>query len=426
MLFLGLMVIGGLLVTGAPIYVAFSLGSAVLLLFYANMPFTEIAHFFFSAIEKFTLVAIPLFLLAGNLMTFGGPSKALINLARSVLGHRRGGIAVAAIIGCTFFAAVSGSGIATAIAVGSMIIPKMVELGYSKNLSTAMCAVAGNLGYMIPPSISMIILADITGCSAGTLFIAGIIPGLVISALLIVTAIIVCNRQKITVEERVPWKDRLIFIWKATPALLMPIFVLGGIYGGIFTPTEAAGIAVLYSLLISVFVYREINMENLLKALTQTARSTGVLFLMIGAVVVMGKVLTFMQIPQAITMITLNFQLGALAFTMMVAGLFLILGMFLEAVIIHYVCLPLFLPAIGMLSVPLIPFNIMLVANLMVGNITPPVGVTLYAACSATDTSPLDVAKESIPFLIAVIVGMLLIILFPQLSTFLPSIMVKS
>jgi len=293
-------------------------------------------------------------------------------------------------------------------------------------MSTAICACAGNLGYMIPPSISMIILGDITGVSAGTLFIAGIIPGLIISMSLIVTAIIVCKKQAVKVEERVPRRERILYLRYSIPALLMPIFVLGGIYGGIFTPTEAAGVAVLYSLIICVLIYRELNIKNLLKALTETARATGVLFLIIGATVLMGKVLTFMEIPQAITTMTLNFDLTPLTFTILVAGLFVVLGMIFEAVVIHYVCLPLFLPAVAMLDIPLIPFVIMLVANLMIGNITPPVGVTLYAACSATDTSPIDVVKEAIPFLLAIIIGMLMIILFPGLSIFLPGIMLKS
>jgi len=385
-----------------------------------GLPITNVPSHFFNAMDSFVLMAIPYFLLAGNLMTYMGTARKMLGFINNLLGHLPGGVPAAAVVAATIFGALSGSATATVIAVGSMMIPEMVRLGYSKKNSMGVVAAAGTLGQMIPPSIFMILYASIVQLNVSDLFLAGIVPGLVIAGILIITTVFISLRENKVRKERAPFKDIVSSFFEALPALLMLVIVLGGIYSGVFTPTEAAAVSVVYVVIVSfLFNREEFTKENLLKSLHGTMVTTAVIFIILGGATLFATSLTYAQIPQGITEFVTSISFPGWAIMILVLLLILVFGMFLDAVPILYITVPILYPVIISLGYDPIHFGIIMVALLMIGQVTPPVGMSLFAITGYFKENLSVSIRGVIPYLYALVIATIIIVYVPWLSTFL-------
>jgi len=400
-----------LLVTGAPFYVAFLAGSIPFLLFVAEVPGISLGALAKEAVNSFTLIAIPLFIFLGSIMGEIGATADLFRLASAFLGHIKGGLGMATIIACTLFGAMCGSGLATAMAIGAIAIPELTKKGYDRGTIGAICGTAGGLGLIIPPSIGYIILADVLGCSVGQLFIAGIVPGILACVMLCIACYIYCRpRKEIQVSNKYTWKERGKATVGALPPMVIPAAIMGSIYGGIATPTEAAGVACFVSLLLGLFYYRTLNMDIVWKTLKGTVKTTSAVWCIIVGAVVFGKVLAFESIPQAGGELIASLQLSEMGFIFAFLGLFFILGMFFDAFILVLACLPPLIGAITSCNINLIYFGILFQFMVIVGQCTPPVGITLYTAGMASGATTGEVIKAAPIFVAALCVTVIILI----------------
>ena len=422
MLVIGLLIFVVLLIIGAPIWLSLGLSGGVLVFVIMGLPLETIVSQFLKATDNWILLAIPYFLLAGNLMTYLGTAKKMLGFINNLIGHLPGGMPSAAVIAAAIFGALSGSSTATVIAVGSMVIPQMVALGYSKENSMGIVATAGTLGQMIPPSIFMIIYASMTQLDVGQLFIAGFIPGILISIILIITSVIVSLREKTEMKPRSSLKEIIRSFFEALPALIMPIIVLGGIYKGLFTPTEAAAISVVYVLIVSfIFNRSEFSMDGIKKSLVNSMVTTAVIYLLLCGATLFSTALTFAQIPQQITEFVANLALPGWLIMIAILILFLIFGCFLDAVPILYITIPILFPTVIALGYDPIHFGIITIACMIVGQITPPVGVSLFVISGHFKEKLSVVIKGTAPYLLALVVATLVLLYVPWFSTALTS-----
>jgi tripartite ATP-independent transporter DctM subunit len=408
-----------LLALSIPVAVAIGLASMAGVKFFTNMPMLVTAQQLFVSIDKFPLVAIPFFILAGNLMEAGGISERLVQFARAVVGGVQGGLAMSCVITCMIFAAVSGSSVATTFAIGAIIIPAMVQRGYPVQKSAALQATSAELGVIIPPSIPMILYGVAAEVSIGELFIAGFGPGLVIAGGLILAIYIWC---KITGHGQRDGEGRLalsVAFSKASLALLMPVIVLGGIYGGVFTPTEASVVAVFYALILGMFIYRRISPTELWRCLQRTVVSTTVIMLIIAAAGLFAFLITRAGVPAAVgTWVAANLD-GPVAFLIGVNVFLFLVGMFIETGAAIVVLAPILVPVAQQFGVDPVHFGIIMVVNLALGMITPPFGVNLFAACTVAKISYDAIVPAVLPFVAVVTCSLAIITFVPELSLWL-------
>ena len=376
--------------------------------------------FLFSASSsKFVLLAIPFFILAGNIMEKAGISERLINLAEACVGHVKGGLAIVCVIVACFFAAISGSGPATVAALGLVLIPGMIKSGYKPAFSAALMGCAGAIGVIIPPSITFVVYGSIADTSIGDLFKAGVIPGLIMGAGLIVTALLVGRKMDLKRQPKASGKLR----WKAFKdafwGLLMPtIIILGGIYGGIFTPTEAAAVAVVYGLVIGVFVYKTVKLKDLKAILIDSASTTATIMFITACASLFAYVLTRARLDVAISNGLIDLTKGSVfVFFIIVNILLLIAGCFLDSTSALYIFTPLFVPVAQALGVDMIHLGVVMIVNLAIGLFTPPVGVNLYVACGVANVDLKRISKAVVPLLIASLIVLLIITYIPGIST---------
>lgn len=379
---------------------------------------------FYAAIAKYTLLAIPFFILAGVIMDYAGISSRLINFANACVGHRKGGLAVVTVIVACFFAAISGSGPATVAAIGGVLIPAMVRQGYNKDFSTALVASSGGIGMIIPPSIPFIIFAMLAEVSVGTMFIAGIIPGILFGVFFSVAALIYLKNDKNVIQQEkqppsVRWQTFRTALW----AIMMPVIILGGIYGGIFTPTEAAGVAVVYGLFVGIFVYREIKIRDLWKVFVDASVSSAIIMFIMGCAGAFTWILTTSGVATQLTDSLISLTESDTVMLLIITLIFLIAGCFVDSASGFYLLLPVLLPIIKDLNYPVVAFGVIATANFAIGQVTPPVGSNLFVACNIAKISMKAIVAKVWPFLIAGIICLLLITFFPQIITFLPTIM---
>ncbi|GIN92352.1 C4-dicarboxylate TRAP transporter large permease protein DctM [Siminovitchia terrae] len=420
MLLIGLIIFFILLIVGAPIWLSLGLSGGILMFVFLDLPLEAIISQFLIATDKWILLAIPYFLLAGNLMTYMGTANKMIGFVNHLIGHLPGGMPAAAVITATIFGALSGSATATVVAVGSMMIPQMIQLGYSKENSMGVVASAGTLGQMIPPSIYMIIYASMVQIDVAQLFLAGIVPGLVIAALLIVTAIIVSVKDKTERKKRSSAQEIFKSFIVALPSLLMPVIVLGGIYSGVFTPTEAAAVSVVYVLIISfLFNRKEFTKKNIQKSLVNSMVTTTVIYLLLGGANMFSTALTYAHVPQQITEYVSQLTLPGWLIMLLILVLFLVFGMFLDAVPILYITIPILYPAVMALGYDPIHFGILTIACMMISQITPPVGLSLFVVSGHFKEKLSVVIRGSMPYLGALLVATIILLYVPWLSTFL-------
>jgi C4-dicarboxylate transporter, DctM subunit len=407
---------------GVPIAIALGLSSALVAVFGGLAPLQLVPQQMFNAINSFPLMAIPFFILAGYLMQTGGISHRLVNFASSLVGHITGGLAMVVIITSMFFAAISGSGAATTAAIGSILIPAMIAKGYHVNFASANQAVSGALGVVIPPSIPLILYGISAKQSVGDMFMAGVIPGVIITASLLISAYFVSKRKGYIGVEKSSVKDTAKAFYQAILSLLMPIIVLGGIYGGIFTPTEAAVIAVAYSFIIGVFVYREIKLKDLPQIFKESSVTTAIVMIIISSAGLFSFVLNGLKIPEMVSQTFLGMTTNIYVFIILVNVFLLIVGMFMEAAAAILIFVPILLPVATALGMDPIHFGIIVVVNLAIGLITPPVGINLFVATQISKIRIEQISKAIIPFVIILFVDVLIISLIPFFSTWLPSI----
>lgn len=373
----------------------------------------------FTSVSSSALMAIPGFIFAGIIMSKGGISFHLIAALRSWIGHYRGGLALVTIFACMIFAAISGSSPATAAAVGAIMIPAMVEAGYSKRYSMGLVAAAGTLGILIPPSIPLIIYGVVSEQSIGDLFTAGILPGLFLGLLLVISAIINARIKNYGTLPKESMQERMRKSRKAVWGMLLPFLILGGIYTGIMTPTEASFMAVLYSVIVSVFVYKEMKIPLFGKIVKESINITAMIFLIIAAANIFGMFLTTEQIPQMATEWIESSSANVWIFLIAVNLMFFVLGMFLDAVSIILITLPILLPILALFDLNLIHFAIIMTINMELGMITPPVGLNLFVVSGITREKIGNVVQGVLPFYAVLVVGLVVVIAFPAISLWL-------
>lgn len=408
-----------LLFLRVPVAVSLAL-STILVFFQIDFNMNMIPQRIFTALDSFPMMAIPGFVLAGVLMARGGISKYLIEALRAWIGHLPGGLAVVTIVACAIFAAISGSSPATAAAIGSIMIPAMISAGYKKRYSMGLVAAGGTLGILIPPSVPLIIYGITSEQSIGELFMAGVIPGLALTGILIVAAIFYAKRNGFKGDEPASWEVRWRKSLKAIWGGFLPFLILGTIYSGVVTPTESAVIAVFYGLVVSLFIYREMKLKDFREVLVESINITAMIFLIIGAASLFGLYLTNAQVPQQVGAWIAESDLNKWIFMIIVNILFFIMGMFLEAVSIILITLPILLPILVHFDINLIHFAIIMTINMELGMITPPVGLNLFVVSGIAKEKLGEVVKGVIPFIILMIVFLALVVLLPQLSLWLP------
>ncbi|MBV7396479.1 TRAP transporter large permease [Mameliella sediminis] len=417
-----LVVFAVLVLIDTPIAVALGLSSVIYLLIADAAPMIVVAQRAVAGIDSFTLLAIPLFLLAGLLMAQGGLAPRIIALCAAIVGQRTGGMAIVMIIACMLFGSLSGSGVADVVAIGTMMMPAMRERGYDPGFSAAALGCAGSLGTVIPPSIVLIVYGTATNSSVGQLFMGGIVPGILLGIGLMVVAWWQARRHGWSGGEPYDPARLRAAAKDAGLALLAPVIIVGGIRTGIFTPTEAAGIGVAYALIIGLFVYRSLTPSSVFRLLRETAEGTGAILLVIAAASVFGWILAAEQVPQmAVDAISGATESRTVALLLMMLVL-IVLGTFMESIAIILILAPVFLPILRQYGIDPVYFGILLTVNLAIGANTPPLGIDLMAACRVADIPLSRALRQLVPFLGVMLAVLILLILVPQLVTGLSSL----
>lgn len=411
-----------LMLTGMPISI--SLGLTVLV-FFATMTSVApeaVALKLFSGIEKFEIMAIPFFILAGNFLTHGGVARRMINFATSMVGHFHGGLGLAGVLACALFAAVSGSSPATVVAIGSIILPAMVRQGYPKKFGAGIITTSGSLGILIPPSIVMVMYAVTTNTSVGQLFMAGVVPGLMLAFFLGLTTWFIARKNNYPRMAKASWGERWTAFRKSFWGLMLIVVVMGGIYSGKFTPTEAAAMAAVYAFIIAVFVYKDLKLRQVAKVLLDSASLSAMLLYIITNAMLFSFLMTSENIPQAMAAWITDQGMGVVAFLLVVNILLLAAGNFMEPSSIVLIMAPILFPVAMKLGIDPVHFGILIIVNMEVGMCHPPVGLNLYVASGITKMGISELTVAVLPWLSTMLGFLLLVTYVPQISLWLPNL----
>ena len=413
MLFVALFVFS--LIIGLPIFVCLGIPPLVELLL-AEEPLEGFAQTLYSGVNQFTLLAIPCFVLAGSIMGRSGITEELVDIMKALIGKLSGGLAMVTVLVCMFFAAISGSGPGTVAAVGGLLIPAMLKDGYEKDFAAAVSASGGVLGVLIPPSNPMIIYGVIASVSIGDLFVAGILPGLFVGVMLLLPAYAISRKHHYGKGEAFSVRRLLQSIWKGKFALMMPFIVLGGIYAGIVTPVEAAVMAVIYALVVAVFIKRTLDLRGIWACLSEASVVCGGLVVIMGTAVFFGEFLTLNLVPQTLATAILDVVSSKYALLLIITLLLLFLGTFMETLSTIMILAPILLPMVKEFGIDPIHFGVMLAMTSAIGMMTPPLGVNLFVACNLTGLSLEQVSRRALPFLLFLLIGLSAVVLLPELS----------
>ena len=411
------------IVIGLPIAASLGVASAVALAVYTDLPLTLLVQRIYVGLDSFPLLAAPLFILAGGLMETGGISRRITNFAVSLIGHVRGGLGIVVVLATMIFSGISGSSTADTAAIGSTMIPNMVRRGYSPAFATAVVAAAGGMGILIPPSIIMVIYGLLTNTSIAALFLAGVVPGLIMGAAMMVAVWFMAKHQDLPVEKNFSARDVITSGYRAFWALLMPIIILGGILGGIFTVTEAAVVAVVYGLVVALFIYRELRISDLPRILVESGSVTGAVMIVIGTAAIFAWLLTSQQVPLKIAEALTSISTEAWFFLLLVNIVFLGIGAVFEVTAALIMTVPILAPLLLRYNIDPVHFGVVLTANLGIGMVTPPVGICLYVACGISKAPIESVLRPLLPLLAVMVATLALITFVPEITLYLPRVL---
>ncbi|RLB29561.1 MAG: C4-dicarboxylate ABC transporter permease [Deltaproteobacteria bacterium] len=417
---LGIVIFGVLLVLGTPIFIAMLCGGMWIFLVALQCPLAMIAQMLVSNIDVFSLMAIAPFVLAGNLMAHSGASRALVNMTEAFLGRVPGGLGIVAVLSCSVFAAMCGSTIATSAAIGSMLVQPMSEKGYPRSFSTALLATSGTLGIMIPPSINFIIYGGIVSASIPTLFMAGVVPGLLLMGILAALTVWYSKGKGISSDKSFSWQEKLLYFGRACPALGLIFVIMAPIYTGLCTPTESAAIAVVYAFLVGRFYYRKLTYSQLWVSLVSAAKTTAMLLIIISSGLLFGGALVAHGMAEMISNWIIRSGFTWWQFLIVVNIIWLLLGFLMESTSVLVIMVPLIIGLFKPLGISPIHFGVLCVLNTEIALITPPVGINLYVMSSVGKVPVESVVKGIWPFVIALLLGLIAITYIPQMSLFLP------
>lgn len=406
-----------LLFLGIPIGYAIGIATLVTISKYTSLPTVLIAQNSVAGVDSFPLLAIPFFMLAGNLMSSGGIAKRLVNFFESIIGHITGGLGMVTVVVCMFFAAISGSAVATVSAVGAFMIPQMVKHGYGKGFSTALTAAAGTIGVIIPPSVPFVIYGVVSGASITQMFTAGFLPGILMGVALMIICYIVSKKEGYKgSEKRSSLKEIFQSFVDAFWAILSPIIILGGIYSGIFTPTEAAVVSVVYSFIVGVFVYKELDLKQAYNAFRDAIVVNGATTFMVGLSTAFAALLTMQQIPLKIATFITSLSDNGIVIMLFINIFLLLVGMFIDNIPGTIILTPILLPIVMKLGMSPITFGIMLTMNLAIGFCTPPYGINLFVATAISKVNMTVLTKEIIKFIFGLIIVLLAVTFVPVVT----------
>lgn len=412
-----------LLLIGVPIALSLGMSSLLTIVFATNMSPSVIVQKAFTSMDSFPLMAIPFFILAGVLMSKGGISKRLLNLANVLVGYVTGGLAMVTVVASMFFAAISGSGPATVAAIGSFMIPSMIQHNYKRGFAAAITAAAGSIGVLIPPSIPFVMYGVVGSVSIGSMFLAGIIPGIVLGLCLMITSYVVAKKNNyVGIGEMPKFSEVLRALNDAKYALLIPVIILGGIYAGIYSPTESAAVAVVYALFIGVFVYKELNWKTLYECFSSASLTNAATVIIIGFSISFAYLMTKERIPVIIADFIVNLSESPIIIMLFINLFLLVVGMFIDTISAIVILTPILLPVVTNIGIDPIHFGVILVTNLAIGFVTPPLGINLFVATSVGKVSFEVISKAIIPILIMMIITLLVITYVPTLSTWIPNL----
>jgi len=412
-----------LMFIGVPIALSLGLSSLVTMVLATNSSPSVIIQKAFTSLDSFQLMAIPFFILAGVLMSHGGISKRLLNLATVLIGFISGGLAMVTVLASMFFAAISGSGPATVAAMGSFMIPSMREHKYNSGFAAAITASAGSIGVLIPPSIPFVMYGVVGTVSIGSMFLAGIIPGIILGLALMVISYIIAKKNGYKGTGEIPTlKDVLKALNEAKLALLIPVIILGGIYVGIFSPTESAAVASVYALVIGVFVYKELNWKSVYKSFSSAALTNAATVIIIGFSISFAFLMTKERIPVIVSEFIVSISDSPIVIILVINIFLLIVGMFIDTISAIVILTPILLPVVTNIGIDPIHFGVTLVMNLAIGFVTPPLGVNLFVASTVGKVPFEKIIKAMIPIILTMIIALLIVIYFPPISNWLPSL----
>ena len=408
------------LLVGVP--VAMSLGLCALAgLLYSSPEFLIVLpQKYLAGIDSFPLLAIPLFVLAGSLISHGGMARRIVDMAMLLVGRLPGGLGLVVVVSVMMFSGISGSPAANTAAIGSIALPSMREKGYPPAFATAIFASAGGVSQLVPPAIDLIIIGVVAGISIGALFAAGIVPAVVLGLSIMLLTGYQAMRLDLPVEDPVPWPEKLRIVREGVLPLFMIVIILGGIYGGIFTPTEASAVAVVYGFFISFFVYRELKTEDLPKILLHTASLTGVVMIVLGMASMFSFVLTFDRLPHTVAQQIATHAPNWIVFILFVHIVFIVLGMVMDALPPIIILTPILLPVAVAMGMEPLHFGILIAANVGIGMVSPPVGMCLYVSCGISDTPIEKVVPRLVPYLVVLLLMLALITFVPEVTLWLP------
>jgi tripartite ATP-independent transporter DctM subunit len=414
---------GAFLVIGVPVALALGLASAAYLLLTGNADLMlAFPQRMIAGVDQFVLMTIPLFLLAGNLMNVGGITDRIVRFSRAIVGHVRGGLSLVTVVASMLFAGVSGAATAEASALGSVLIPAMTREGYGRAYSSALVAVASCMGPIIPPSITMIIYGVLSGTSIGQLFLAGVVPGVMLGVGLMGYCYFVARRLDLPVTPAATFREKVMTTTQASPALMLPIIILGGILTGVFTPTESAAVAAIYALFVSMVLYRSLRWRELWKPFTDTAITTAGIMFIVAMASMVSFVFGFESMPRKIATVLFSISDDPVILLLLVNLILLVLGCFLEPISILILTMPVLIAVAKLIGIDLIHFGMIVVLNVVLGMITPPVGLCLFICCGIGRVSLEEISRAALPMLLICLVVLMLVTFVPQLSLFLPSL----
>jgi len=413
----------GLTFLGVPVAFTLALSVATILVFFIDKPLVMVTQIMFSGIDSFSFMAVPFFMLAGSFMSAGGVTQRLVNFSQSLVGSFRGGLAQTVSVSGCFFAAISGSSAATTAALGSTMVEAMDKKGYGREWATGVVASSGVVGIVIPPSITMVVFGVIGNVSIGDMFVGGFIPGAMMGGSMMLVSWYLAKKRGIEPDGSFSIARLAVAFKESFFALLTPVIIIGGIYGGIFTPTEAAAVTVVYGILVGLFIYKELKFSDFPKIIFQAVIGTTMIMLLVGAANVFGWMLTNLMIPHRLGEFVVSLTSSPIMFLMAMNVLLLIAGTMVNASAAVVILTPIFLPVAITLGIDPLFFGVLMVVNLAIGCITPPVGLDLFVASAICNVPIEKVMKASLPYLFALLVTLVILTLFPWFITVLPNML---